>query len=74
MIGLQFGEGMFIDFANINFECPNCGKKYCDENDKYLNRCNKNKSGITKINCSCGNPFFMTYDYKGDAQSFIIKH
>ncbi|MFW5847308.1 MAG: hypothetical protein ACOCVF_00115 [bacterium] len=69
MIGIETNKG-FIDFANVVFNCPSCKKKYNDIDDKYLNRCNRNKSGFTKINCDCGNPFFMTYDYKGDAVSF----
>lgn len=64
---INFG---FIDFANIDFECPHCKKKYSDDNDKYVNRCN-NKSGITKITCKCSKLFYMTYDYTGDAVSFI---
>jgi len=69
MIGLEIKDG-FIDFANINFKCPFCGKKYSDINDKYLNRCNKNKSGITRINCTCKKSFYMTYNQRGDAVSF----
>lgn len=69
MIGHQFNGG-FIDFANINFKCPHCNKKYSDVDDKYLNRCNRNKSYTTKINCECGKKFLMTYDYKGDAVGF----
>ena len=60
MIGLETKDG-FIDFANIDFKCPFCRKKYSDINDKYLNKCNKNKSGKT---------FYMTYNYTGDATSF----
>ena len=57
-------------FSNIEFNCPNCNKKYSDENDKYLNRCNKIKSGITKVKCGCGDMFWVTYDYTGDIVAF----
>lgn len=62
---------IILSFANIEFKCPKCKKKYADTEDKYLNRCNKNKSGCTKIKCSCGQSFFMTYDQRGDAVSFL---
>ena len=65
----KIGNG-FICFANTKFNCPHCEKEYNDNDDKYLNRCNKNKNGITKINCDCGKSFYMTYDYKGNATSF----
>ena len=61
----------FIDVAKNDFKCPNCKKQYNDTNDKYLNRCQKNKSGHTKIKCECGKPFYMTYNYMGDAVSFL---
>jgi hypothetical protein len=61
---------IFIDYANVYFKCPKCEKEYSDWDGKYINRCNKNKSGCTKIKCSCGTSFFMTYDYRGDAVSF----
>ena len=57
--------------ANIDFACPKCKKVYSDSEDKYLNRCNKNAKGCTKIKCSCGKSFFMTYDQRGDAVSFF---
>lgn len=57
--------------ANVDFACPKCKKVYSDSEDKYLNRCNKNKNGCTKIKCDCGQSFYMTYNYKGDAVSFI---
>jgi len=60
----------FIDFADINFECPYCGKDYADIDDKYLNRCNKNKNCCTKIKCDCGNTFSMTYGFMGNAVGF----
>ena len=69
MVCKQISSG-FLCFANICFKCPNCQKEYSDSDDKYLNRCNKNKSGCTKIKCTCGKTFQMTYDFKGDAHSF----
>jgi len=69
MIGIQIKNG-FIDFSNTNFLCPYCDKKYNDLDDKYLNRCNKNKFGYTRIYCECKNIFYFTYDYKGDSVSF----
>jgi len=65
-------ENGVVCMANIGFKCPHCEKAYSDLNDKYLNRCNKNKSGYTKIKCECGTSFYMTYDYMGNAQSFQI--
>ena len=63
-----------INFANVNFECPHCGEKYSDEDDKYLERCNNNKNGITRLNCrKCTTRFGMTYDIKGDAVGFDLK-
>ena len=64
---------MFLDIANIYFTCPNCGKKYSDTNDIYLNRINKNMSGITRIQCDCTYKFGVTYDYMGNAVSFELK-
>ena len=60
-----------VCMANIEFICPKCKKVYSDSNDKHLNRCNNNKSGVTKIKCKCGQSFYMTYNYKGDAVSFL---
>jgi len=58
--------------ANIEFNCPKCKKVYSDENDIYLNRCNRNSNLCTKIKCACGQSFYMTYNYTGDAVSFLI--
>ena len=57
----------FITFAKIDFNCPHCGKKYSDEDDKYVNRCNSNKDFCTSIKCDCGEKFKMTYDITGKA-------
>ena len=70
MIGVQLKKG-FIDFAKNYFKCPNCKKQYNDINDKYLDRCKNNNSGSTKIKCECGKLFYMTYNYMGDAVSFL---
>lgn len=64
----------FICLSNIDFECPHCNKKYLDNNDKYLNRINNNKTWITKVKClNCQNKFGLTYDYKGDFVTFKVK-
>jgi hypothetical protein len=70
MIGTQLKNG-WIDFANTEFNCPNCKKTYNDDRGIYLARCKKNKTFDTQINCSCGQQFYMTYNYMGDAMSFI---
>ena len=67
----QCREYLFQLRWSNGFECPHCKSKYSDADDKYLKRCEKNRSWTTKINCKCGKPFFMTYDYKGDAVSFV---
>ena len=65
-------DGMLC-FSNITFKCPSCGMEYIDSDEKYLNRCNKNKSSCTKINCKCGGNFMVSLNYKGDFVSFIKK-
>lgn len=69
MIGFQIPDG-FIDFAKTDFKCPVCKKQYNDYDDKYVDRCNRNKTGTTKIRCECGRCFWMTYNYMGEAVSF----
>lgn len=59
--------------AKTDFKCPFCLQSYQDDNEKYLNRVNTNKSGYTKIKCPCGETFGMTYDIKGDAVGFKLK-
>lgn len=61
-----------ISFENTKFNCPYCGKKFIDINDKYLNRCNKNKSFNTKIKCECKNIFGMTYDWMSNPRGFKL--
>lgn len=70
MACIEINNGILC-MANIYFACPKCQKIYSDDKNIYLNRCNKNSKGYTKINCSCGQLFFMTYNYKGDAVSFL---
>ena len=66
-------EGLIhINIPNIDFYCPHCRKQYFDDDDKYLNRCNKNKTGFTTIKCICQERFGMTYDIKGDAVGFEL--
>lgn len=72
MVGFEILDG-FIDFAKVDFKCPYCKKEYDDSNDFYLNRCNKNKKGYTKIKCSCGEIFGFTYNHTGDAVGFSLK-
>ena len=64
---------IFLNIAKIYFNCPFCGEKHKDTKDKYLNRCNKNKSNYTKIKCKCGKYFGFTYDQKGNAVAFELK-
>lgn len=70
MLGVRIKD-MFFDFGKSDFKCPHCLKDYNDGNDVYLKRCNKNKSNNTKINCSCGKVFYMTYDITSEAVSFV---
>lgn len=69
MIGQRIKDG-FIDFAKTDFKCPHCDKKYDDNDDKYVTRCNANKNHCTSIKCSCGEKFSMTYNIMGEAVSF----
>jgi Zn finger protein HypA/HybF involved in hydrogenase expression len=69
------GNWIHISFSNVNFQCPHCGSKYSDSDDKYLNRCNKNKQGYTVITCDrCNDRFGMCYDMTGKAVGFKLKH
>jgi len=65
MIGFQIPNG-FIDFANTKFSCPHCNKEFVDDDDKYCNRINKNKSWITKVKCDCKETFSLTINTEGD--------
>lgn len=70
MTCIRINDGILC-MANIEYACPKCHKVYSDDKDVYLKRCNKNANGCTKIKCSCGQFFYMTYNYKGDAVSFL---
>lgn len=61
-----------IHFAKIDLNCPYCNKAYQDNEDKYLDKCNSNKSGFTKIKCECGEWFGMTYDITSSAVGFKL--
>ena len=72
MIGFQIQDG-FIDFANTKFNCPHCNKQFVDDDDKYCNRINKNKSWVTKVKCDCKETFTLTVNTEGDFVSFNKK-
>lgn len=61
-----------ITFAKVDFKCPHCKKEYEDSDDKYLDKCNKNESGFTKIKCECLKTFGMTYDITCQAVGFKL--
>jgi len=67
---MQKDKLIHIKTAIIDFNCPFCKKGYNDDDDKYLIRCENNKNYITKINCDCGNYFYMTFNYMGNAVSY----
>ena len=62
-----------ISFAKIDFYCPHCNQHYADTDDKYLDRCNRNKNGYTRVKCKCKKSFGMTYDITGKAVGFKLK-
>jgi hypothetical protein len=68
MIGIRIRDG-FLDFGKTDFKCPHCGKQYNDDG-RYLKRCDKNKSGVTRIKCNCSKSFGVTYDYKSEIVTF----
>lgn len=70
MVGYGIENG-FIDFGKTEFKCPHCNKKYDDEDDKYLDRINKNKNWCTKIKCKCDKTFELTFDSTGDFITFV---
>lgn len=61
---------IYLNFVKTDFTCPHCNKSYNDLDDKYLKRCNNSKIGVTRINCSCGDFFYFTYDYMGNSSTF----
>lgn len=63
----------FLNFGNIDFQCPYCNKEYSDNNEFYYKRIVKNKSGITRIKCQCNSTFCLTPDIKGDLVTFKIE-
>jgi hypothetical protein len=66
-------EGLIhISWTKIDFKCPYCKKEYEDTDDKYLDICNRNKSGCCYVNCKCGGKFGMTYDITGQAVGFKL--
>lgn len=60
----------FIRFVSIHFNCPYCNKQYNDEDDTLYKRIYNNKSCITYKKCTCGNKFYITYDFKGNLIAF----
>jgi len=61
----------FLCIAEYYFKCPHCHKLWHDYNDMRLNRINKNKSGNTRVKCAkCGKIFIMTYNIRGDFQTW----
>ena len=62
-----------INYAKIDFKCPYCDKQYSDSDDKFLNRCNSNKSSITKNLCSCGKKFGVSYNIMGNIVAFKLE-
>ena len=69
---MKTAGGVMLCFSKIDFKCPYCKKEYDDRDDLYLDKCNRNKCGWTKIKCSCSKRFGMTYNYKSDAVAFEI--
>jgi hypothetical protein len=55
----------FVNYAKIDFRCPYCDKHYRDHDDRFLKRCNKNKSGSAEHRCDCGNRFKVLFDMTG---------
>lgn len=54
---------------NDSFHCPHCEKEYNDE--KYIDRINRNKWGYTRVYCSCGKPFNVTISFTGEMYTFL---
>jgi hypothetical protein len=62
---------MFIDFADIRFQCPHCSKQYEDVDEKYLKCINKNKTWTTKVKCECNKTFSLTVEYTGKFITYV---
>jgi hypothetical protein len=70
---IQIGDTvMRVCFAKTEFKCPYCEKEYDDyeHNDKYMKRIMCNKSGITKVKCSCNERFYVAFYYAEGLYSF----
>ena len=52
-----------------SFHCPHCGKVYNDE--KYIDRINRNKSGYTRVYCECRKPFDVVIDSLGNLHGVL---
>jgi len=63
-------DNAFIDLTDHKFHCPYCNSQYFDYESNYMQRINKNKSGITKVKCDCENTFHLTMDMQGNYQTF----
>lgn len=65
----------FIQISSTEYKCPSCLSTFDDRNDTLLNRINKNKRGYTTTKCvECNQYFSLTYDFKGNFQSFKPNH
>ena len=62
----------FVSISETSFLCPYCLKEYDDSDDKYLKILNKNKHGITRIKCRCGNKFGLIASYYNTLESFTL--
>lgn len=62
----------FLCFGKTDFRCPYCGQEYDDSDDKYLKILNKNKNGITRIKCRCGNKFGLIASYCNTLETFTL--
>lgn len=62
-----------ISIASVDFNCPYCGTKHSDEDDKYYDRIVKNKQGWTRVKCTkCEKRMGLSPDIKGDLKAFCI--
>jgi|WetSurMetagenome_2_1015567.scaffolds.fasta_scaffold54919_2 hypothetical protein len=52
------------------FKCPKCTCPH--DGEKYIERINKNKSGITYVKCKgCGAKIGLTFDIRGDVRVWL---
>lgn len=62
-----------ISFAKIDFSCPYCGHEDSDKDDRFVTRCNKNKSGYTATVCKgCAKRIGIAYNYMGNIEAFKL--